>query len=458
MIQLGTRFRRSALLAVATLGISTSALAQTPPTTTDPAPAPQSTETPSNPATVDPNAPALTAPPIPTTAPPAEPPKTVFPTMAGPALRLSELFSIRPGFLLQIWATGVQDSLPKADGSSGDFAKNVYIRRARFYVGGGLGKNLSYFILTETSNNGLATLAADGSVSKNFTNFTIEDAFFDYKPNKHLSFQGGLQLVPFTRNILQSTGTYWAIDIAAVSATYLAALQTSQVRDTGFQVKVNALDSKLEIRGMVGQGIRVSDGAGRGPGKNDPRLSAYAQYNFFDPEAGYVFNGQYFGRKKVMGVAVGVDYEKTADENAYWATSATLFGAIPLKGADPKNGGDEVGGQIEYLHFHNGRIPVAQLGRQDDLLIELGYYNKAAKFSVFGKFEGRFFDGDDFLMPGVPLDVQDTRLYGGGVKYFFAEAYANLTLQYNYTMFPNQPSAARNSTSVIQMMAQVSYF
>jgi len=209
---------------------------------------------------------------------------------------------------------------------------------------------------------------------------------------------------------------------------------------------------------MVGQGVRVSDGPGRAPGKNDPRLTLYAQYNFLDPEAGYVFNGQYFGRKKVLGVSAGIDYQKTGDENPYFATSATLFGAIPVHGADAKNGDDEFGGQIEYLHFHNGRIPVAQLGKQDDLLVELGYYNKAAKLSVFGKYEGRFFNSDDFLVPGVKLDAQNTALYGGGVKYFFAEAAANLTLQYNYTTFPNQPSTARNSTSAIQLMAQVAYF
>lgn len=459
MIQPGKRFTRSALLAVAALGSSTTALAQTAPAAEPPAPAPQPTETPTNPAAVDPNAPALTPPPAPTPAEPAPPAATVFPTMAGPTLRLSDIFSVRFGVQLQVWAVAAQDSLPKADGSAGDFKENIYVRRGRFFLGGGIGKTLNYFILTETSNSGLPALNADGSVTKNNTNFIIEDAFFDYKPSKYLSFQGGLMLAPFTRNILQSTATYWTLDIAGVSATNLGALQTSVLRDTGFQAKVNALDSKLEVRGMVSQGVRVSDGPGRIPAKgSNPRLTLYAQYNFLESEAGYVFNGQYFGRKKVAGIAASVDYQKTGDENPYFATTATLFAAIPVHGADAKNGDDEFGGQIEYLHFHNGRIPAAQLGKQDDLLVELGYYNKAAKLSVFGKYEGRFFNSDDELAPGVPLDSQNTSLYGGGVKYFFAEAFANLTLQYNYTQFPNQPSTARNSTSVIQLAAQVTYY
>ena len=459
MIQPGTRLTRGALFAAAMLGVSTPALAQTTPSTE---PTPQPTESPSNPSAVDPNAPALTPPAAPTKADPAPAstaePTTVFPTMAGPILRLSDLFSVRFGVQLQVWAVAAQDSLPKADGSAGDFAKNIYIRRGRFFLGGGVGKNLNYFILTETSNSGLPALNADGTVTKNFTNFIIEDAFFDYKPSKYVSFQGGLMLPPVTRNILQSTATYWALDIGAVSATNLAGTQTSVLRDTGFQVKLNALDSKLEVRGMVAQGVRVSDGAGRIPGKNDPRLTLYAQYDFLDPEAGYVFNGQYFGRKKVLGLAAAADYQKTGDDNPYFATTATLFAAIPIHGANAKNGDDEFGGQIEYLHFHNGRIPTAQIGKQDDLLVEVGYYNKAAKFSVFGKFEGRFFNSDDLIAPGVKLDTQNTQLFGGGVKYFFAEAYANLTLQYNYTQFPNQPSTSRNSTSVIQLAAQLAYY
>ncbi len=113
MIQPGTRFTRSALLAIAALGSSTTALAQTAPSA-EPAP-PQPTETPTNPVAVDPSAPALTPPPAPTPAEPAPTamPATVFPTMAGPTLRLSDLFSLRFGVQFQIWAVAAQDALPR---------------------------------------------------------------------------------------------------------------------------------------------------------------------------------------------------------------------------------------------------------------------------------------------------------------------------------------------------------
>jgi hypothetical protein len=468
---------------VAALSVSGSVLAQPAPA---PAPAPEPAPPAANPPTDNPAAPAAPAtppapgpPPVaaqpPAVAPPA-PPATAYPTMAGPALKLSDLFTFRPGVFLQLWGNFTQDAFKQAGGDSGGFTKNFYARRARFFVGGTIGSMMSYFMLWESANLGQPVSNADGSTNKQFTTFAFNDAFVDFKPHPNLSIQAGLMLIPFTRNILQSTSTYWALDIGGVSASYIAATQTSTLRDTGIQLKINAVDNHLEFRGMVSEGVRLTDTTlnaaptpapvARGAGKNDPRLTAFLQYNFLDPDTGYVFNGQYFGRKKVAGIAGGVDYQSITD-NPYFATSLTGFAAIPLKGADPKNGGDEFGGQVEYLHFHGGGLATPRvapqpglppasggLGKQDALLVEAGYYNRAGKFSVFGKFEGRFFS-DDTQKAG------NQRIYGVGAKYFFAEQIANLTLMYSLTQFPDLPDTVkplRNDVNAIQLQLQVGYF
>jgi hypothetical protein len=320
-------------------------------------------------------------------------------------------------------------------------------------------------MLWESANVGQPLANADGSTNKQFTTFNFNDAYLDFKISPMLSIQAGLMLIPFTRNILQSTGTYWALDIGGVSATYIGVTQTSTLRDTGVQVKINAADNHFELRGMASEGVRQGDltpppapgSPARGAGKNDPRLTAFAQYNFLDPDAGYVFNGQYFGRKKIAGIAAGVDYQSIAS-NPYFATSVTGFAAIPIHGGDAKNGDDEVGGQVEYLHFHGGGVApgstVSALAKQDAVLVEAGYYNKAAHLSVFGKFEGRFFK-DDALKAG------NARIYGVGLKYFLAEQIANLTLMYSLTQAPDVPDAAamfRNDVNAIQLQLQVTYF
>jgi hypothetical protein len=299
-------------------------------------------------------------------------------------------------------------------------------------------------------------------VNKNFTAYSFNDVFLDAKLPANLSVQAGLMLVPFNRNILQSTATYWTLDIASTSATYLAATATGQLRDTGIQLKANALENRFEARVMASQGIRVVDQPGRAPGKNPPRVTAYAQYQFFEAEPGYVFGAQYFGRKKVAGLSAGFDYQKLPDaDDPYWAASAAAFASIPLNGADPKNGGDEVGGLVQYLHFDNGTsIPSAALAKQDNLLVEASYYNKKAKLSVFGKYESRWFADDPTSpAPGAPtFDINDSRLYGIGLKYFLAEAYANVTLAWNHTRFPNQPEAARNPVNQLAMQLQLFYY
>jgi hypothetical protein len=455
---------------VAALSVSGNVLAQTPPDPAQPATPPndQST-TAENPA----NPPAPGPPPVaaqtPTVAPPAAP-ATAYPTMAGPALKLSDLFTWRPGVFLQLWANFTQDASkqPPPSTDSGAFQKNFYARRARFFIGGTIGANVSYFMLWESANLGQPLANADFTTNKQFTTFAFNDAYVDMKLSPMLSIQAGLMLIPFTRNILQSTSTYWALDVGGVSATYIGVTQTSTLRDTGLQIKVNAADNHFELRGMASEGVRQGDntplpGAGapaRGAGKNDPRLTAFAQYNFLDPDTGYVFNGQYFGRKKIAGIAAGVDYQSIAS-NPYFATSATAFAAIPLHGGDAKNGDDEVGGQIEYLHFHGGGVApgstVSALAKQNALLVEAGYYNKAAKFSVFGKFEGRFYDVPD----ASPLKASNARIYGVGVKYFLAEQIANLTLMYSLTQAPDVTAAAamlRNDVNAVQLQLQIGYF
>lgn len=475
MIQLGKRTSRCALLAIAAFGISADALAQTPPPAPAPAPEPAPAPAPETAPAPAPDPAQTPAPvlvvPAPATPPPAEPPKPVFPQMVNPPglLRLNELFSFRPGLLIQMWASAVQDNVPKLNGDAGDFAKNLYMRRGRLFMLGTIGDRITYVLLWESANLGLP--GADGT--KAIPPFAFNDAFMDLKLNKNISVEAGLMLLPFTRNILQSTTTYWSLDIASVSATYITATQTNVLRDNGVQIKVNAADNHFEARGMISQGLKLADtagpaGAGRLSGKNDPRFTGYLQYNFLDPETGYVFNGQYFGKKRVAGIALGADYQKTGDDNPYFATTATAYASIPIHGPNPK-GDDEIGGQVEYLHFHNGRIPTVgtagtTMQKQNDLFVELGYYNKAAKTSIFGKFEGRFLADDQFVAPGVPFSKLSTRTYGGGLKYFVAEAAANITLQYSLTQVPDAPTdsatfgaLARHDQNNVTVQFQLAY-
>jgi hypothetical protein len=386
-------------------------------------------------------------------------PAETFPSM-GPTneLRLGENFFIRPGLMLQSWTELLQDRVKQPNGDDGEYQMNTYLRRARIFFGGAVFKKVTYLLLFEAANLGRAATAADGTTSKTFNTLLFQDAFLSLNLHPAFSIQAGLMLVPFTRNILQSTATYLSADILATSATYIAATQTSTLRDTGLQIKGQLLSDKLEYRLGMFQGIRQSSGQeGAQGGKNNYRFAGYLQYDFLDPEAGYVFNGTYFGRKRVVGLAAGFDFQK-ADGNevdAYLAYSATAFAAYPLNG-DPKSGGDEIAAVVQYLHFDPGTSVASPpapggIAEQNDIAVEGHYYNKAAKLSVFGKYEQR--RHADEIFEGADLTI-----FGGGLKYYLAEAAVNFTLAYNRLDTPNSDEATTNPANQIIGQIQLAYY
>lgn len=389
---------------------------------------------------------------------PAEAP-TTFPAMGKTnELLLGENFFLRPGIQLQAWTELLQDRAKQTDGEDGAYQWNHFLRRARFFISGGIFKKVTYLFLFEGANLGRTVTAADGTSTKNFNSLLIQDATFSLNLHPAFTIQGGLFLVPFCRNILQSTATYLSLDILTTSATYIAQTQTSTLRDTGLQIKGQVLGDHLEYRLATFQGIRQSSAQeGAQGGKNPFRFSGYVQYNFLDPEVGYVFHGQYFGRKRVAGVSAGFDYQKLdgADVDAYFAYSAAAFASIPLSG-DGKTGGDEIAGIVQYLHFDPGTTlqpPPAPGGvaEQDDIAAELSYYNKGIGASLFGKFELRTHSDEAF-------EAADLQIFGGGVKYFLAESAINLTLAYNRIDTPNADEMTVNPVNQIVGQLQIVYY
>ncbi|HKE20606.1 MAG TPA: hypothetical protein VKB80_37285 [Kofleriaceae bacterium] len=403
--------------------------------------------------------PAQPAPqPPPGTTPVVSRPATLFPAM-GPSneLVLGDNFFIRPGLMLQGWSELLQDRVvQQPSGDDGGYQWNTYLRRARIFFAGGVFKKMTFLLLLEAANLGRTATAPDGTATKNYNSLTFQDALLSLNLHPAFQLQAGLMLVPFCRNILMSTATYTSLDVLTTSATYLAATQTSNLRDTGVALKGQVLADRLEYRLGVFQGLRQSSTQeGAAGGKNPFRVAGYLQYDFLDPESGYVFNGMYFGKKQVVGVSAGFDYQKADgnDVDAYWAASAAAFASIPLNGAD-KAGGDEVDALVQFLHFDPGTTlapPPTGLAEQNDIAGEIGYYNKALKGSVFGKVELRM--NDDAM-----FEAGDLRIFGGGLKYFIAESAANVTVAYNRIESPNAPEEAVNPANQLVMQLQLAYY
>ena len=375
----------------------------------------------------------------------------------------------RFGYLVQIWYDALQSSNVTAAGD-GKYTQNFLLRRARFAMASQLRKNVNMFIQFDAPRLGQALAGAtpESAPTKRFTaqdggGNVLLDAWVEIKlAGDALMLEAGQMLLPFSRNVLQSSTNFLALDIAPTSQVIPNAFGQ---RDVGFELKGYLLDDHLEYRAGVFSGSRQAANAMEGTpiGHNKFRATGYLQYDLFDVEKGYIFAGHNYGKKKILAISVGFDGQRNDEPQTrtYWAASAAIAGAWPLSGRADPGGGDELAWLVQYYHYEGGprggsapelSIPGVP-AKQNDVLAELAYYNKALSSSVFGKYELQHF-------PGRVANPSNTYWFGGGVKYYIWDNYCNFGLAFNRQQFPDAPTSgtgAKNSANEITFQTQVYY-
>jgi methyl-accepting chemotaxis protein len=318
----------------------------------------------------------------------------------------------------QFWADWTQDP------DTGGYGQNLYLRRARLLLGGDIGNDISFFFQTDDPNLGKTPKSAG-------TGFLLQDAFMEWKPTKVLQFDAGFFLVPFSRNTLQATTSYYTLDVSPLTTVNNASTESAGLRDLGFQARGFFLDDHLQYRIGGFQGERDANA------RDSLRTAAYVQYDFFDTETGYVFTGTALGLKKILAIDVGGD-----KQGAYRGLSANMACDQPV------NGGDEIGGQFQYYHF-DGRQKFTSILDQNDWFTEGAYYIHRAKIQPFGKFESQAY----VLSADASKDIHRA---GGGLNYYVHKQNLKFTLQYNRVL-PLNGSTVKPSNE-FTMQFQVFYF
>jgi len=304
----------------------------------------------------------------------------------------------------QLWGDWTQDS----SGSQG-YQQNLYFRRARIILGGDVGKQISFFFETDNPKLGITPKSLGSG-------FILQDALIEWKPTKVLQFNGGLFIVPFARNGLQSTASYLTLDISPISTVSNAATQSSVLRDLGFQFKGFFANERLQYR------IGAFDGQRDANAHNSLRTVGYLQYDFFDREKGYLFAGTGLGKAKILAIDAGFDRQGT-----YRGYSANTAAALPV------NKGDEVDGQFQYIHY-DGKTKFTTIPEQNDYLVEGGYYVHKAKIQPFTKYEAQAF-------VTAANASKDINRFGLGANYYIRGQNLKWTCQY-------LRASPRNSTTL----------
>ena len=399
-------------------------------------------------------------------------------------IKLAENTWFRFGAQVQAWFRAAQDR-SLTPGATGSYANDFYCRRCRFFATGSVVQNVYFNVLFEAGNYGRGDPTTGVKAFGALNPPQVLDAYGQVKFANWFWFSGGNILLPLTRNGTQPTTTYLSIDNANVDTTPILQGNTAVIRDLGFQANGFFADNHVEYRVGVFQGSRQAGTAAESGSHNGPRFVSSLLLNFWDPETGYVNGGHYFGSKKVIGLMGNFDYQVLrtdasafpppgspagtygvgASKDPYYGFSAAAFINYPLSGTPSKTLGDEVVGLLQFGYYDGGFKTTAagvptnfgtypNVLKQTNLLAEAAYYNNAARFSVFGKFEMRKIS-DDYV--AALKATQNQTWIAGGVKYYVAPTnIMNFGLQYEHIQnddaLPGQQGGTNNLTFQMQVL------
>ncbi len=320
--------------------------------------------------------------------------------------------NIRFGIQAQLWADWQQN-----EASTGGLAyqQNLYLRRIRLIAGGQISDDLTFFFQTDQPNLGKTPKALNSG-------FLVQDAFVEYKAANAFRLDGGLMLVPLSRNTLQSTLSYYTLDISPIATVNNTSTQSSGLRDLGFGARGLLDDDRLQYR------LGVYSGERDGSGGNSLRTAGYLQYDFFDRETGYTFVGTALGKQKILAVDGGFD-----TQGSYRAWSGNVAAALPI------HQGDEIGGQLQFIHY-DGKSMFTAIPDQNDFLAESAVYLRAVRVQPFVKFEA-----ENFVATAAMS--KDYNKWGGGANYYLHAQNLKFTAQIQ-RVFPRSSGSPTNEFTV----------
>lgn len=334
-------------------------------------------------------------------------------------VKVNDNINFRMGTLIQAWLDEAQDATTRG------YVANLYLRRTRFVLGGQIAPNVTFFFQTDNPNLGKAPKALGAGR-------VLLDAWGEWKIRDEFMLDAGEFIIPLNRILLDAGSRRLTLDISPTATVATGALtQSNGNRDTGFEAKGYLIDGgRLEYRAALFSGVR--DTASRNPF----RKTGYLQYSFWEKERGYTYPETNLGKKKILAIATGYDWQKD-----YKAYSATLTAQVPMAG-------NEFAAVIQAVHYDGGTF-LKTIPRQNDFVAEFGYYLAPLKIQPYVKFEEQ-----KFATTVSAATTNQTR-EGVGANYYISGQNLKITGQFLHVVFKN---SAINSTNEFTVQFQVWYY
>lgn len=300
--------------------------------------------------------------------------------------------SIKFGFLAQMRAESLD--------TGADTAQNLFFRRLRLLAGGKLTDKLSFFMETDSPNLG----KADSTGTKNAGDIFFQDFVVTYKPaSDAFNLDTGMLLIETSHNSNQSAASLMAVDYGPYSFVSSGPIDARVGRDYGVRARGYLANDHFEYRAGIYQGKRgaASD--------NSFRYVGRVVYNVFGAEKGLFYRGTSLGKTQTLSFGASVDHQEDYD-----AWDGDIFWDQPLAG------GNGFTLQADWINY-DGDVFLPTLPKQDDAMVEVGFYSAATKLLPFVQYAKRNFD-DPVLADEDQLQV--------GVGYMFRGHNGNLKFSY----------------------------
>ncbi|HMA85777.1 MAG TPA: hypothetical protein VKN73_08745, partial [Desulfosalsimonadaceae bacterium] len=254
------------------------------------------------------------------------------------------------------------------------------------------------------------------------TGLALRDAWVSYKIlGDDFMIQAGRMYIPFTRN-------YGTTSTKALLTTELdwgqggirsGIFYPSKVgRDDSVTLWGNVLEDRLQYRLMAGEGAESST---LNPDDN-LRFAGRASFNFFDTETGWFNKGTNLGRKKILAIGGGFDYQQDLvwgdKQDDYTAYTADIHLDMPM-------GAGAVTADAAYIGIENAVNPITSsdltAGTDGDIITgQLGFlFNRNIQPFVHA----------EVIMPDAS-GAEDTNVYGAGLNYYIKGLANKLTAEY----------------------------
>ena len=338
------------------------------------------------------------------------------------------------------WAQGWYQYV---DPDEGEEINDFMVRRTYFSVKGTATPELSFFM--HYAGDRIGQDGLDNSSYGLGTGLALRDAWINYKLlGDDLMIQIGRMYIPFTRN-------YGTTSTKALLTTELdwgqggirsGIFYPSKVgRDDSATVWGNVLEDKLQYRLMVGEGVEDDDEPGGNPDDN-LRFAGRLSFNLFDTETGWFNKGTNLGKKKILAIGGGFDYQRDlvwADkEDDYLAYTADIHLEMPM-------GDGAVTADAAYIGIDNSANSITSSdltsGTDGDIITgQLGFL-----------FNGNIqpFVHAELILPDAS-GAEDTHVYGAGLNYYIKGLANKLTAEYTLVDCDND---AIGDTDIITVQA-----